>query len=175
MYEGKSGLDVIPKYIIKICNEKSWQHYICEVSDRELKFERFEDFVAHKLPDGLESSIESVKRLCRDNPEALNKIDEATQKKIGTNQHSKGDNNVNTQSRPVGNSREQALRKLRKDAPEIHKRVLAGELSCHAAMIEAGFRKKKTPFDTAKSAWAKMTSREQKRFLKWVEKEGSTT
>ena len=34
------------------------------------------------------------------------------------------------------------LRRLRKDRPDIHARVLAGELSPHAGMIEAGFRKK---------------------------------
>jgi hypothetical protein len=35
-----------------------------------------------------------------------------------------------------------ALRKLRRDREDLHKRVLAGEISPHAAMIEAGFRKK---------------------------------
>jgi len=40
-----------------------------------------------------------------------------------------------------GNSEQYALRKLRKSAPELHARVLAGELSGHAAMVQAGFRK----------------------------------
>ena len=35
-----------------------------------------------------------------------------------------------------------AHRRLRKDRPDIHARVLAGEISAHAGMIEAGFRKK---------------------------------
>jgi hypothetical protein len=34
------------------------------------------------------------------------------------------------------------LRRLRRGRPDIHARVLAGELSPHAGMIEAGFRKK---------------------------------
>ena len=42
---------------------------------------------------------------------------------------------------PSGNSRAAFLRRLRKDRPDIHARVLAGELSPHAGMIEAGFRK----------------------------------
>lgn len=41
-----------------------------------------------------------------------------------------------------GTSCQYSLRKLRKSAPEYHARVLAGELSPHAAMIQAGFRKK---------------------------------
>jgi hypothetical protein len=34
------------------------------------------------------------------------------------------------------------MRRLRKDRPDIHARVLAGELTPHAGMIEAGLRKK---------------------------------
>jgi hypothetical protein len=45
--------------------------------------------------------------------------------------------------RPAGNSAARALRKLREDRPDIHMRVLAGELSPHAGMAEAGFRKVK--------------------------------
>ena len=52
----------------------------------------------------------------------------------------KGD--VHSSDRPSGNSRAAALRRLRKDRPDIHARVLAGELSPHAGMIEAGFRKR---------------------------------
>jgi hypothetical protein len=33
-----------------------------------------------------------------------------------------------------------ALKRLHRGAPEIHKRVVAGELSTNAAMVEAGFR-----------------------------------
>ena len=50
----------------------------------------------------------------------------------------------NVHIRPSGNSRAAFLRRLRKDRPDLHARVLAGELSPHAGMIEAGFRKKPT-------------------------------
>jgi hypothetical protein len=42
---------------------------------------------------------------------------------------------------PTGNSIAAALRRLRGQRPELHARVLAGELTAHAAMVEAGFRK----------------------------------
>jgi hypothetical protein len=50
--------------------------------------------------------------------------------------------NINSRLSPTGTSRAAALRRLRKDRPDIHARVLAGELSPHAGMIEAGFRKR---------------------------------
>jgi hypothetical protein len=52
------------------------------------------------------------------------------------------EDDVHSSERPSGNSRAAFLRRLRKDRPDIHARVLAGELSPHAGMIEAAFRKK---------------------------------
>jgi hypothetical protein len=43
--------------------------------------------------------------------------------------------------RPTGNSAAAALRRLERRRPDLLDRVLAGELSAHTAMIEAGFRK----------------------------------
>jgi len=51
-----------------------------------------------------------------------------------------GNGNINS-SRPTGGSKAYALRRLRKDRPDIHARVMAGEVSAHAGMIEAGFRR----------------------------------
>src|SRR5262245_40158765 len=54
-----------------------------------------------------------------------------------------GASNVHALERPSGNSRAAFIRRLRKDRPDIHARVLAGKLSPHAGMIEADFRKKR--------------------------------
>lgn len=88
------------------------------------------------------ADLGTLKSLCRDNAAALDAIDRATQQQLGTNQYTEGVNNVNTLDRPQGNSADYALRKLRHDAPELHERVIAGELSPHAAMVQAGYRKK---------------------------------
>ena len=49
---------------------------------------------------------------------------------------------INTSGRPTGTSRAYALRRLREQRLDIHARVLAGEISPHAGMVEAGFRKR---------------------------------
>jgi len=55
-------------------------------------------------------------------------------------------NNINNKAdRAMGDSSEYALQKLRDDAPELHARVISGELSPHAAMIEAGLSLVRTP------------------------------
>jgi hypothetical protein len=52
-----------------------------------------------------------------------------------------GKPDVHISGRPSGNSRAAFLRRLPKDRPDIHAKILADELSPHAGMIEAGFRK----------------------------------
>jgi hypothetical protein len=42
----------------------------------------------------------------------------------------------------TGNSAAAALRRLERSRPDILDRVLAGELSPHAGMLEAGFRRR---------------------------------
>jgi hypothetical protein len=45
--------------------------------------------------------------------------------------------------RPTGNSAAAALRRLEIQRPDLLNRVLAGGLSAHAAMVEAGFRNRR--------------------------------
>ncbi len=73
-------------------------------------------------------------RICADDTEVLDLIDRVVQEKPGGDKKSPEYkiivNNVNNDStRPVGNNRQQALRKLRKDSPTLHAEVLAGKLS----------------------------------------------
>jgi hypothetical protein len=50
----------------------------------------------------------------------------------------------NYSGRPKSGTRAEALRRLRKERPDIHARVLGGELSAHAGMVEAGFRRRRS-------------------------------
>jgi hypothetical protein len=69
--------------------------------------------------------------------------DQANLRPAGRPENVDNKNSVVNNYRPTGNAAAAALRRLRKDRPDIHARVLAGELSPHAGMIEAGFRKKR--------------------------------
>jgi hypothetical protein len=53
-----------------------------------------------------------------------------------------GESSVHIYKRPSGNSTAAVLRRLEKDRPDIHARVLSGEISGYAGMVEAGFRKR---------------------------------
>ncbi len=67
-------------------------------------------------------------------------IDQATQGKHGgdrKSEHIKSDN-VKL-GFPAGNTRQHALRKFRKDRPDLHVQVLKGKLTPHAAMVKASW------------------------------------
>jgi hypothetical protein len=112
-----------------------------------------------------DSDLRTLKNVCRDDPEALNLIDVATQREHGGDR-SKIDN-VQLDPTPTGNSRDAALRRLRKDRPDLHKEVIAGKKTAHRAMVEAGFRKAPTALEAAKKAVAKLTEKEWQELLRW--------
>jgi hypothetical protein len=69
--------------------------------------------------------------------------DRANQRPVGRPKTVYNDNgDVHDLERPSGNSAAAFIRRLRKDRPDIHARVLAGEITPHAGMTEAGFRKR---------------------------------
>jgi hypothetical protein len=150
---GGRHLEEIPARIVEIIRDDVWRAFnvVKPLGGNTLRtFERFEQFVADA--DGLATDLRTLMNLCRDHPEAESAIDSATQRPDGgaNNPHGRkgkprGEitvHNINGDSRrPWGTSRQHAERKLARDAPALHARVLAGELSAHAAMLAAGYRR----------------------------------
>ena len=161
---GRHGLDTVPKLIKRIIQGELWKGFYCEPMQSEVAHSSFERYVTDDLPTGLGTTIRMLKSICRDDVEALDAIDRATQRKAsgGKNQHTGEDSfvdNVNEAERPTGNSRDAALRRLRKDRPDLLERVLANELSAHAAAVEAGFRKKPSQAEICVKAFRKAENR----------------
>jgi hypothetical protein len=103
----------------------------------------FEELVITSPLAGLGcSSVDQLRGLCNgdtvEDRTARDRIDAATRREGGRPPLT--GNNIPSIPRPEGTSEAKALRRLRKDRPDLHERVLAGELKAHAAMIEAGFR-----------------------------------
>ena len=155
MHKGEHGLSVVPGLIKRVILEDCWRERESGVLHREVAFRSFAEFLAARPPEGLGATLAQVRRLCADDPEARTLIDQATAGRQGEradlvdNVHE-----VNTVERPSGNSPEAALRRLRKDRPDLHAQVLARELSPHAAAVQAGFgpRTITVPLDPEKMA-----------------------
>lgn len=135
---GEYGLKEVPPLIKEVIREGYWR-------EREEPFAHFEEFVAHAPMAGLGADMPTLIRLCGDDTDALALIEEETQRPHGGDRRSedfKFNNGKLETSPPVGNTEQYALRRLRKDRPDLHARVLAGEVSPNGAMVEAGFRPK---------------------------------
>jgi hypothetical protein len=101
-----------------------------------------------KPPHGEPIPLEQAKRLARqEQAQQAEAEDKLNRREAGS--HGRGrpldvatkTDDVNVYRRPTGNTRAAALRRLLKHRPDIHARVLAGEITANAGMIEAGFRK----------------------------------
>jgi hypothetical protein len=137
---GENNLRNAPGLLLRLINENMWQKRMTKTGEI-VEFTKFVDFITSKPLAGLGEDMESIKRICRDDPQALDAIDRVTvnPKHIHI---SDSDNVTITKQVERGNTNQYALRRLRKSRPDLHELVLQKKLSPHAAMIQAGFRKK---------------------------------
>lgn len=141
-----NGLEAVPGLVKEVLREEAWREFVTPRGEL-VRHERFVDFVTTPPTKGLGASVDLIKRLVEPDPEAAGLLERELEEEHGGDRRSLDfkNNNVHLESgaaNPQGNSRSRALRKLRKDKPELHADVLAGRLSAHAAMVQAGFRPK---------------------------------
>jgi hypothetical protein len=139
---GETGLSTVPKLIKRCLREECWRDRVLERTGERVKFDRFEEFVRTPPLEGLGADVDLVKRIVKDDKEALDLLDQAMQTKPGRPAKAEEETLDNVQGFPSGNSESAALRRLRKDRPDLLARVIEGEVSAHAAMVAAGFRPK---------------------------------
>ena len=132
---GGSALESVPHQVKALLRSGDWTLFVTKMG-KEVHHERFSDFVTTPPLAGLGATVATVRRLISDDIEALDLLDQAVRNPVGSPR--KG-NNITPSKRP-GTTKDQALRRLRKDAPELHAEVLAGRLTAHAAAVQAGFR-----------------------------------
>jgi hypothetical protein len=145
LLDGSRDLSTVPSLIKRVIAEGMWRQRADPASGQKIPerpFRSFHEFACTPASKGgLGSSIPQLRGLCEGDIDARNALDKVTQRSPGGDRRSADFNvdNVHVE-RPAGNSESAALRRLRKDAPELHAEVLAGNLKAHAAMVRAGFR-----------------------------------
>lgn len=133
----------VPRLIKQVIREETWRRFETKLG-HVVEHDSFEAFVTAEPLSGLGGSVDMLRHLCRDDPEALDLLDQVTRRDHGGDRQSDEFKTHNVQLESSGNNggrRDKALRKLRTDAPQLHAEVLAGNLTAHAAMIQAGFRR----------------------------------
>lgn len=134
---GEHGLSTVPGLLKRVLAEESWREFITQRGER-VEYDRFADFVTTPPLRGLGATVDLLRRIVGDDPQAEKALRDALKE-----QGSRVDlHNNRTEVKTVtGTSRAYALDRLERDAPELHAEVVAGRLSAHAAMLRAGYRK----------------------------------
>lgn len=145
---GDHGLKAVPGLVKRVLKEEAWRSFVTQRGE-QVEYDRFEDFVVTPPLKGLGASVDLVRTLVQGDPEALDLFSQATRQQgrrtdllDNIPEVGPGGGGRKRENAPSGTSRESGLRRLRKDAPELHADVLAGRLSAHAAMVRAGFRRR---------------------------------
>jgi hypothetical protein len=160
-------LDYFPTLLKSVIADGLWRERVVARTGEVARFARFEEFVVAAPYAGLGITMEMLKNLCRGDMELLATVDAATQRRRGE-RVGLSSNLDNIQiSNPNGTSSQRAMRQLRQRADAgdeqiaaLYAAVLAGEMSPHAAVVEAGLRTRTAtvPVDPVGVArWAKRT------------------
>lgn len=138
LHRGTFGMAMVPDLLRIVLEDESWREFT--IKGKHVTHDSFDSFVTRPPLDGLGAeSVEQLQRLVADQQVLRDGIDKAIQRPA---HRPVTVDNVNSSERTTGNATDTALRKLRKDRPDLHAQVLAEELSPHAAMVRAGFRPK---------------------------------
>lgn len=157
------SLSAVPGLLKQVIKNDMWRKRIVRQTKKAIEYNRFADFVKDYPPDGLGSNMNVLMSLCRfhediEAVDLLSKVDAGKEgAPAGNSNASKTTvDNVNScfvkNERPTGNSAAATMRRLSKDFPLIHERVLSGELSPNKAALEAGFRQPKLQLPTDATA-----------------------
>lgn len=137
LYRGDAIGKNAPELLKRILKDGYWKR-----PDKSGKpFTHVEHFITASPLPGLGSDVATIKQVCHEDKEALDMLDKALEATERRGRPEKINNNIiDLDPCPQGTSKQRAIRTLRKKRPDLHTKVMTGELTPHRAMIEAGLR-----------------------------------
>lgn len=134
------SLGNVAPLVKRVLETNAWkERMVPELGKDPIRFERFIDFIKEPPLKGCGWNKDEVEALIKDDVKTLAMWRDAITPPHGGKHDSKSDN-ITLDGR--GTSRSYTVARLKRDKPELFKRVVAKEMSANAAAIKAGFRKK---------------------------------
>jgi len=142
------GLNAIPEMVAEIIENDRWMKRIIRDTGQPAEYTegQFVNFVTDPPLKGLGLTLARLSQLVDSDPIVQDKVAKLAAGKKGKRPKKERDTDnrvINSSGRqsPVGNTRLAGLNRLRKDRPDLHRRVLDAELSVKQAKREAGWVK----------------------------------
>lgn len=168
---GGRSLQSVPGLLAKLIREDLWVER--DVNGNAISYDRteFRKFVESPYPEGLSTTIETIERLCGDEPEIKDFLAAAKRGKVGRPPKAMGQTDGRGNVRDDENPAESAgyyssgkvdyrINRLRDEAPKLHSKVLFEGMSVNEAYIKAGFapRRVAVNMNDAQSAYNTLTN-----------------
>lgn len=163
---GSLNLHQFPGLLKRVIDERLWERRrvpglgIVELSS-------LRDLITAEPLRGWGQDPDKIEAVIRDDPEALASFRKEMTPRPG--KRAKADIPNNVSNNRHGNSRAYTLDRLKRNAPALYKRVVAGELSANAAAIEAGFRQQPSPLTQLRAVWRKASPDDRSTFLREIQ------
>lgn len=144
LFHGGNLLKDLPRTLKAVLGENQWgtpmwPERVNGDTGEVISFDRFEDFVAASPTKGIGSTMRMLKDICRDDPVVLDMIDQAVQRPHGGDRVKRLNQPLDHEEDDKQDRSTRHLRRLRKDRPDLHEKVLAGEMTVSEAAVKAGF------------------------------------
>lgn len=155
-------LSMVPDILKRIIKKGAWKKW--KWIDSEFHAESLADYLTKHPPRGLGVDLLTVEKLIKDDPEAYEMFSEAVTGEKGRPPKGQENHDNIMIKASQGTSKQYTLRRLKKERPDLYKKVVAGKLSANAAAKKAGWRPQKTPLDKLRSNWKAASSQEREIF-----------
>lgn len=142
--QGDANLSDVPGLLRRVINEQMWRKRFIKRTGEVAEFDQFIDFIETPPLEGLGTTVDTLRRLVVHDTEVAVILDRTLKELIPPIAKHGGDRKSNQGSVTTLNEEdrgaEYALRRLKRDRPDLAERVVNGNLSANAAAVEAGFR-----------------------------------
>jgi hypothetical protein len=159
--DGATGdLAQVPGLIHEVIASGAWRER--DYHGKTYRNDSFLEFITAKPLRGCGWPPEKVELLLRDDPVVLTEWREATTARHGGDRVSGNSKNNNIILDPIqGTSLSYTLDRLKRERPDLFRRVVKKELSANAAAIEAGWRKVPSAMEQIRKLLRKLTAEER--------------
>jgi hypothetical protein len=158
------NLSVVANTMVVVLRDQAWRRRVVRTGEI-VECDSFLELLTAPPLKGFGEDPKRVETLLRDDAEALQMFRAATTAPHGGDR-TKSKSDIVTLAPKRGNARAYALDRLKRKAPDLYKRVVAQELSAHAAAKAAGLIREKSPLEHLRHWWRKATADERRDFLR---------
>lgn len=157
------NLSAVANTIVLVIREEAWRARVVRTGE-VVECESFLEMLTAPPLRGFGEDPERVEALLQDDAEALRMFREAITAPHGGNRRDRPHKTDIVRVEHHGSSRAYTLTRLHAQHPALYERVVAGELSAHAAAIQAGLRRQRTPLEQLRHWWRRASAAERDAF-----------